>query len=104
MKPEQVATPATTDEETSPPTPPEPALEAEAKEAQARREDRKSWVRVVVTYGAAAFLFIGGPIFIAFLIWTGRRDDAIALFNTILPVSAAIISFWFAGRPRGDKK
>ena len=62
------------------------------------REARKSLVRVVVTYAAAGFLFIGGTIFIAFLIWTNQRDEAITLFNTILPVSAAIVSYWFAGR------
>lgn len=92
---EQVPTPATTDEASSLPTPMQPDLEAQ-------REDRKSKVRVRVTYAAAVFLFGGGAIFIAFLIWTGRRADAIALFNTILPVSAAIISFWFAGRARGN--
>ena len=63
-----------------------------------KMKTRKSWVRVLVTYLAAIFLFIGGGIFITFLTWTGRREDAIALFNTILPVSAAIISYWFAGR------
>lgn len=68
------------------------------------REARKSLVRVVVTYVAAAFLFVGGTIFIAFLIWTGQRDDAITLFNTILPVSAAIVSYWFAGRGSQPKQ
>ena len=71
---------------------------------EAKREDRKSKVRVIVTYGAAAFLFGGGAVFIVFLIWTGQRSDAIALFNTILPVSAAIVSFWFAGRARSTPK
>ena len=66
--------------------------------AEAEKNARKSLVRVLVTYAAAIFLFVGGPIFICFLIWTGQRDDAIALFNTLLPVSAAIISYWFAGR------
>ena len=68
-----------------------------------KREERKSLVRVLVTYVAAGFLFVGGTIFIAFLIWTGQRDDAIALFNTILPVSAAIVSHWFAGRGNQPK-
>ena len=68
------------------------------------REARKSLVRVVVTYVAAGFLFIGGTIFIAFLIWTNQRDEAITLFNTILPVSAAIVSYWFAGRGSQPKQ
>lgn len=62
--------------------------------------ERKSLVRVLVTYGAALFLFFGGGLFILFLIWTGQRADALNLFGTILPVSAAVISFWFAGRTR----
>ena len=63
-----------------------------------RREDRKSRVRVYVTYGAAAFLFLGGTVFIIFLISKEKLDEAISLFNALLPVSAAIISYWFAGR------
>ena len=63
-----------------------------------KREDRKSRVRVYVTYIAALFLFLGGAVFIAFLIWTGELDAALSLFQAVLPVSAAVISFWFAGR------
>lgn len=66
-------------------------------------KERKSLVRVVVTYCAAFFLFFAGPGFIIFLIWTGQRAEAINLFGTILPVSAAIVSFWFAGRAGGSQ-
>ncbi len=62
------------------------------------RESKRSNVRICVTYGAALFLFAGGAVFIAALgyneMWTEAKD----LFMTILPVSAAIISYWFAGR------
>lgn len=61
-------------------------------------EKRKSRVRVIVTYGAASFLFVGGTAFIIVLMSIGHKDDAIDLFNTLLPVGAAIVSFWFAGR------
>ena len=64
---------------------------------------RKSLVRVAVTYGAAAFLFPGGAAFIIFLILTNRWTAAIDLFNSLLPVAAAIISFWFAGRSGNTK-
>ena len=67
------------------------------------KEERKSKVRVYVTYAAASFLFAGGPLLIAFFIWTHDRVNALALFNTILPVSAAIISYWFAGRTNNKK-
>ena len=62
------------------------------------RDNRKSWVRVIVTYIAAAFLFVGGAIFIIVLVCMGKIQDATNLFQTLLPVAAAIISFWFAGR------
>lgn len=61
-------------------------------------EKRRSEVRIRTTYAAVAFLFGGGSIFILFLIWTRKLPEALNLFQTILPVSAAIISFWFAGR------
>ena len=73
----------------------------EEEQKDKNQERRKSNVRIAVTYIAAGFLFGGGTIFIAFLVWTGRRDEAISLFNAILPVSAAVISFWFAGRKSG---
>lgn len=66
--------------------------------AAEKRESRRSQVRVWVTYGAAAFLFVGGPILIGILLCRSSYDEAKELFLTILPVSAAVISFWFAGR------
>ena len=63
-----------------------------------KQEIRKSQVRVRVTYIAAAFLFGGGGIFIILLICFGKVEEALDLFLTLLPVSAAVISFWFAGR------
>ncbi len=70
------------------------------EELERIKELRKSRVRRVVTYSAAAFLFGGGAIFIAFFVWTGDRINALNIFNTILPVAAAIISYWFAGRSK----
>ena len=79
---------------------PMPAID---KELESKRENRKSLVRVSVTYAAAGFIFGGGAIFMAVLVWTGKRADALSLFNTILPVGAAIISYWFAGRGNKPK-
>ena len=60
--------------------------------------NRRSWVRVLTTYSAGFFLFVFGPVLILTLIIKGRHDDALNLFNTVLPVAAAVVSFWFAGR------
>ena len=35
---------------------------------------------------------------VIWLMVTGRIDEAKDLFLAILPVSAAVVSFWFAGR------
>ena len=68
-------------------------------------EVRRSKVRIWVTYSATYFLFIGGTGFIIFLLWKGGDHISTAkdIFLTILPVSAAIISYWFAGRGKGPE-
>ena len=72
---------------------------------KAEQEISKSRVRVGVTYAAAFFLFIVGPIIIVILLFTeDDSDTALSVFNTLLPVAAAIISFWFAGRGKGLQK
>ncbi len=63
-----------------------------------KRESRRSMVRVYVTYAAAIFLFGGGALLVTTLFITGRVDDAKDLFLAIMPVSAAVISYWFATR------
>ena len=63
-----------------------------------KRESRRSSVRIWVTYGAAAFLFLGGAVLIGVLLLLGEHDRAVALFNAILPVSASIVAYRFAGR------
>ena len=79
-------------------TPPAQPISAEEKQ-----KIRKSQVRVRITYAAAIFLFLGGPLLIITLLLNDRRDEALAVFNTILPVSAAIISYWFAGRQKPNE-
>ena len=66
--------------------------------AEEIRNSRKSAVRVLVTYIAAGFLFAGGAGFVAALLILGQVEDAKNVFLAILPVSAAVITFWFAGR------
>ena len=68
------------------------------KELQEQRESKRSLVRITVTYEATAFLFGIGAIMIAILLWKNKYEEAKDVFLTILPVSSAVISFWFAGR------
>ena len=65
------------------------------------KEIKKSKVRIWVTYTATAFLFVGGPLLMLYAFRCDKTDEAISIFQSILPISAAIISFWFAGRNIG---
>ena len=77
---------------------------AQPNSAEEKQEIRKSQVRVLVTYAAACFLFLGGPLLIFILLFNDCRTEALAVFNALLPISAAIISYWFAGRQKQNDK
>ncbi len=72
------------------------------EEIEAKRQLRRSHVRIVITYVAAGFLFFGGYGMVVYLLACGKIDEAKSLFLSILPVSTAVISFWFGGRKSGD--
>ena len=59
---------------------------------------RRSKVRMNVTYGAAAFIFLGGGAIIAYAIVKGDTSLAKDTFNVVLPIGTAIVTYWFAGR------
>ena len=70
-------------------------------EDDARLNRSRSRVRIVVTYIAAAFVFLGGALMIALFAFKGGEDGvetAKDMFMTILPVGTAIVTYWFAGR------
>lgn len=74
--------------------------DAEAVEAveNAKRESRRSAVRIAVTYIAAGFLFLVGAAVVGYLLAIGDIATAKDIFLTILPVAAAIVTYWYAGR------
>ena len=76
-------------------------LSPEERIEQAKRDTRRSAVRVRVTYLAAGFLFVAGAAIVGYLLAVGKTDEAKDLFLAILPVSAAIVTYWFATR-RGE--
>ena len=68
-------------------------------QGDANKMDRmRAHVRILVTYAAAIFVFLGGGALMLWLHGGGETDKALDLFHVILPVAAAIISYWFAGR------
>jgi len=65
---------------------------------------RRSYVRLIATYAAVAFVFGGGGLLIRSMVIAGDRDGAVAVFNVILPVASGTIAYWFAARkPTRDK-
>lgn len=65
-------------------------------------EQRRSRVRVIVTYAAAAYIFIGSGALIAAL-WienlpADKLSTAKDVFTMVMPVAAGIVAYWFASR------
>ena len=65
---------------------------------QMEQEIKKSKVRVFVTYVATAFIFGGGGFLIIWFAARGKNEDAMVVFNIILPIAAGIVTYWFAAR------
>ena len=66
-------------------------------------EERRSRVRVYVTYAATIYAFVGSGILIASALWVDTLDatkltTAKDVFMTVLPVATGIITYWFASR------
>lgn len=71
---------------------------------QVEQEIKKSKVRIHITYVATAFIFVGGGFLIAWFVSKGKKDEAIDVFNIILPIAAGIVTYWFAARSNRKKK
>lgn len=62
------------------------------------REGRRSAVRVRITYMAAGFLFFVGAGLVAFVTAANGVAEGKDLFLAILPIAAAVVTYWFATR------
>ena len=62
------------------------------------RESRRSAVRVRITYMAAGFLFFVGAGLVAFVTSANSVAEGKDLFLAILPIAAAVVTYWFATR------
>lgn len=78
-------------------------IEAQTALEQTKKESRKSQVRVLVTYIATGFVFLGSVLLITWCMFQGDRDTAKDLFLAVLPVATGIVTYWFADRSRGKK-
>ena len=74
------------------------------------RELMRSSVRVIVTFLAAGYLFIGGGFFCYYILKSGdgnapsNLNEAKNIFMAILPISSSILAYWFAARGAEKKK
>ena len=70
-----------------------------------RRADRKSRVRVGVTYWAAFYIFGGSAVLIglalAEVLDEGNFDNVREIFTMVLPIATGIVTYWFATRQQG---
>ena len=71
---------------------------ANTQTEEQRREDRKSKVRVRLTYAAAGFLFGIGLLLVGWFMYRDDVDKALTVFSTVLPTTTFIIGYWFAKR------
>lgn len=71
------------------------------QERDPKTEKMRSAVRVRVTYAAAFFLFGAGAGFAGYFIAIGEEAMAKDLFFAILPIAAAVVTYWFATRKGG---
>ena len=67
-----------------------------------RNEERRSKVRVWVTYAATTYIFLGSAVLIAAL-WIDKLPaDKLTIardvFMMVLPVATGVVTYWFASR------
>ena len=65
-----------------------------------RQKIRKSNVRICVTYIATVFIFgVGIGLILFFTLSEDEQpDQAMRVFNAVLPIAAGIVTYWFATR------
>jgi len=70
-------------------------------------ESRRSLVRVIVTYAAAGFIFVGGLVVLVSGALPATPDTKISaikdFYLIILPVATTVITYWFASRKPQEK-
>lgn len=78
---------------------------AKAMTVEERRLDRRSRVRVWVTYWAAFYIFVGSAVLIALILTGDLKDDNFdnvrELFTLVLPIATGVVTYWFATRSQG---
>ena len=74
-----------------------------AEVLEAKRKNRRSAVRICVTYGAGAYVVLGGVMLMATALFGGETakpmfGEAKDVFLATLPIATGILTYWFADR------
>ena len=74
--------------------------------AEEIRQDRRSRVRVKITYWAAFYIF-GGSVALILLALYGNLNEnnfnvVREIFTMILPIATGVVTYWFATRQQGQ--
>ena len=64
-------------------------------------DNRKSAVRVYVTYGVIGVYLLLAAIVIVWLMWAGRYEVAIGVLGGVAGLAGSIAGFWFGSRQSG---
>lgn len=77
--------------------------ELTAEVLEAKRKNKRSAVRICVTYGAGAYVVLGGVMLMATALFGGETEhemfgEAKDVFLATLPIATGILTYWFADR------
>ena len=71
-------------------------------ELEIKREQRRSNVRIFVTYASIGMYLILALIIIIWLMWAGRHEVAIGVLGGVAGLAGSITGFWFGARKPAD--
>lgn len=71
---------------------------SEVEHARLALEQKRSAVRVWVTYGAVFAYLLLAAIVTIWLMWAGRYEVAIGVLGGVAGMAGSIVGFWFGAR------
>lgn len=71
---------------------------SEVEHARLALEQKRSAVRVRVTYGAVFVYLLLAAMVTIWLMWAGRYEVAIGVLGGVAGMAGSIVGFWFGAR------
>ena len=82
----------------------ENSFASNVSELEANREQKRSNVRIYITYASIGMYLILASIVIVWLMWAGRHEVAIGVLGGVAGLAGSITGFWFGARKPTDTK